>query len=97
MSETSAGRWVQLPLFRAERPTSFGRPESSVATADPVVPPRRRSAYRVSHVRVTSDDDVVRSADQSSRLSAEITWQLARSLSDEQLAELRRRLGLPAA
>jgi hypothetical protein len=96
VSEPNVDRWVQLPLFGVERPEP-STAEPPVADAAPTPAPRPRAAYRTSHVRVTSDDDVVRSSDQSSRLSAEITWQLARSLTDEQLAEIRAKLGHPTA
>ena len=98
MSEPRTDLWVQLPLFDAASGAERSNPPDAKlpAAAKPPRVPRPRAAYRASHVRVTSDDDVVRSADQSNRLSAEITWQLARSLTDEQLAELRAKLRKPA-
>jgi hypothetical protein len=59
------------------RPDSWVRRPSSV--------PRRPLNY----VRVTRDPAVALSWDQSSRLAAETTWQLARSISAEQLDQLR--------
>lgn len=99
MTERQSTGWVQLSLF--EEPE--GKPERSDAevVASPPPPPSdpasRRAAYRASHVRVTSDEDVAASSEHSNRISAEITWQLAQSLTDEQLAELRARLHPPAA
>ena len=53
----------------------------------------RRSARppvrRLSYTRVTRDPGVATAWDASHRLSAEITWQLARSIGPERLAELR--------
>jgi hypothetical protein len=48
-----------------------------------------RPTRRLSHVRVTRDPDVALAWHASHRLSAEITWQLARALDEAQLAELR--------
>ncbi len=52
-----------------------------------------RRALRLNHVRVTRDPDVALAWDRSSRLSAEITWHLARTIDDGRLAELRARAG----
>jgi hypothetical protein len=84
---------VQLSLFDSAET----RHDVHAGPDEPSSPPPRRAAYRASHVHVSSDEDVARSSDESSRMSAEITWQLARSLTDEQLSELRARLSPPAA
>jgi hypothetical protein len=89
--------WVQPPLFEPAEKGRGARAEPAVPATAPPQPPPRRPAYRASHVHVSSDEDVARSSDEGSRMSAEITWQLAKSLTDEQLAELRARLNPPAA
>jgi hypothetical protein len=78
--------WVQENLF--------GEPGvQTVAARRAARPGLLRQRRRPNTVRVTSDPNVARSWDASHQLSSMVTWQLARTISDSQLAQLRERLG----
>ncbi len=90
--------YVQATLFDTPGPRVFVRAPGEVATRLSRLPGdraridrRRRSARPpvISYARVTRDPEVATAWDSSHRLSAEITWQLARGISPERLAELR--------
>ena len=59
-------------------------------------PGQGRWRRRPNAVWVTSDPNVAEAWDASHKLSSMVTWQLARTISDAQLAQLRERLSRPA-
>ena len=82
-------RWVQASLFDGPREQEAAQQPDVVGARRREQPTRRRESY----VRVTRDADVALAADESSRLSSEVTWQLAQQLTDERIEQLRKAVG----
>ncbi len=92
--------YVQATLFDTPGPRVLIRAPGEItahpsrlpcdrARIDSERPSARPPVRRLSYARVTRDPEVATAWDSSHRLSAEITWQLARGISPERLAELR--------